>query len=65
MFSAVLFADSIRVSVVGIIIGLLLAALIYFVCEWLAARSGAAVLRIIGAIVAVLVFLVCAFDWVG
>lgn len=51
------------VSVGGIIIGLLVAALVYLLGTWLAGETGQPVFRPIGAILAVLVFVVMAFSF--
>ena len=60
-----LAASEVSVSVGGIVIGLLLGALVYFVSVWLAGEAGQPALRVIGAILAIIVFVVLGFDFHG
>lgn len=58
-----LAATHIDISVVGVILGVLLGALVFFLAEWFLGLIGAArIARPVAAILALLVFLVCAFD---
>lgn len=52
----------IAVSVGGLVIGAILALVIYLIADYLAQREGQPIIKTIGVVIALIVFLVLGFD---
>lgn len=63
LIAAVHSDSDVGISVLGIILGLVLGALVYVIGDFAAKHTGQPILRVVGALLALVVFVLLAFDF--